>query len=249
MLNIKTRINGLRSEDIATVGMRVLETVEQSVAEDLKKSLLVTQLLEVTNRFRSAIKPNNKEEMAAINEKFDYRKQHFNNFYVVTSGLMLSKDATVQAAATKVFSVLNMYSGIGFKDLSKSAHTQRYATIVETLSQAEYTEAITKLDVGDYLSELADANTAYEAMFLARGNKRSMRIPSTEMRTEMNNALKAVTDEVKMFVLKYSTDANKELLNNVIRRITEMYVPAPGSRKRVKKTTDSTNQVSTPEVI
>lgn len=42
MLNIKTRINGLRSEDIATVGMRVLETVEQSVAEDLKKSLLVT---------------------------------------------------------------------------------------------------------------------------------------------------------------------------------------------------------------
>lgn len=55
MLNIKTRINGLRSEDIATVGMRVLETVEQSVAEDLKKSLLVTQLLEVTNRFRSAI--------------------------------------------------------------------------------------------------------------------------------------------------------------------------------------------------
>ena len=187
--------------------------------------------------------------MAAINEKFDYRKQQFNNFYVVTSGLMLSKDATVQAAATKVFSVLNMYSGIGFKDLSKSAHTQRYATIVETLSQAEYTEAITKLDVGDYLSELADANTAYEAMFLARGNKRSMRIPSTEMRTEMNNALKAVTDEVKMFVLKDSTDANKELLNNVIRRITEMYVPAPGSRKRVKKTTDSTNQVSTPEVI
>ena len=42
MLNIKTRINGLRSEDIATVGMRVLETVEQSVAEELKKSLLVT---------------------------------------------------------------------------------------------------------------------------------------------------------------------------------------------------------------
>lgn len=187
--------------------------------------------------------------MAAINEKFDYRKQQFNNFYVVTSGLMLSKDATVQAAATKVFSVLNMYSGIGFKDLSKSAHTQRYATIVETLSQAEYTEAITKLDVGDYLSELADANTAYEAMFLARGNKRSMRIPSTEMRTEMNNALKAVTDEVKLYTLKYPTEANKELQNNVLQRIAEVYVPAPGSTKRMKTSTKSTNQVSTTEAI
>jgi len=249
MQNIKTRINGLRSEDIATVGMRVIETIEQSVAEELIKSYLVTQLIEVTNRFRSAIKPYNKEEMAAINEMFNERKKRFNNFYVVISGLMLSKDATVQATATKVFSVLNMYRGIGFKDLSKSAHTQRYTTIVETLSQGEYTEAITKLDVGDYMSELADANTAYEEMFLARSNKRSNRIPSTEMRTEMNNALKAVTDEVKMFVLKYPTDANKELQNNVIRRITEMYVPVPGSSKTEESSDEVTNPDNSTEVI
>ena len=99
------------------------------------------------------------------------------------------------------------------------------------------------------INELADANTAYEAMFLARGNKRSNRIPSTEMRTEMNNALKAVTDEVKMFVLKYPTDANKELQNNVIRRITEMYVPAPGSSKTEGSSDEVTNPDSSTEVI
>ena len=42
MKNYKTKIQRMSCETIATVGMRVLETVEQSVAEDLKKSLLVT---------------------------------------------------------------------------------------------------------------------------------------------------------------------------------------------------------------
>ena len=71
----------MRSEDVATVGMRVIETIEKSVAEEVKNSLLFTQLIEVTNRYRKAIGPNDKEEKAAIKEKFQFRKQLFNNFY------------------------------------------------------------------------------------------------------------------------------------------------------------------------
>ena len=246
---LKTKINRMRSEDVATVGIRVIETIEKSVAEEVKNSLLFTQLKEVINRYRKAIEPDDKEEKAVVTEKFNFRKQLFNNFYNFVAGLKLSKDPTVQAAATVVFSVLNMYGGLGFRDLSRTAHTQRYTTIVETLSKAEYTEAIAKLNVGDYLSELADANAAYETVYQAKGNKRSMRIPSNDIRTEMNNALKDITEELRLFVRKYPTELNKELQNNVMQRIAEVYVPAPGSVKKVKTSTESTNQVSTTEVI
>ena len=239
----------MRSEDVATVGMRVIETIEKSVAEEVKNSLLFTQLIEVTNRYRKAIGPNDKEEKAAIKEKFQFRKQLFNNFYNFVAGLKLSKDPTVTAAATSVFSVLNMYGGLGFKDLSRTAHTQRYTTIVETLNQPEYTAAITKLNAGDFLGELADANTAYETVYQAKGNELSMRIPSNEMRTEMNNALKGIVDELRLFVRKYPTDVNNELVKNVDQRISETFVPAPGARKRMKKSTESTNRVNTTEVI
>ena len=42
---LKTKINRMRSEDVATVGMRVIETIEKSVAEEVKNSLLFTQLI------------------------------------------------------------------------------------------------------------------------------------------------------------------------------------------------------------
>ena len=239
----------MRSEDIATVGKQVVETIEQSVAEDIKNSLLVTQLLEVNNRFRKAIEPNNEEEKAAINEMFANRKQCFNNLYFINSGYKGSNDAAVKAAATTVSYVLNMYGGLSFGNLSRTANTQRYTTIVETLNKPEYTEAIVKLNIRGLINELADANTAYETMYKARGNKRSMRIPSGEMRTEMNNALKAVTDEVRLFALKYPTEANKELQNNVLQRITEVYVPAPGYTKLADTSTEGTNPDSSTEVI
>ena len=47
MKNYKTKIQRMSCETIATVGMRVIETITQSMAEDVKKSLYATQLLEV----------------------------------------------------------------------------------------------------------------------------------------------------------------------------------------------------------
>lgn len=239
----------MRSETLATVAMRVIETILKSLIQELINSLLFTQLNEVTNRFRNAINADDKEEKEAVAEMFQIRKQSFNNFFNVVKGLKLSKDATVKAAGKEVFSVLNMYGGLGFRDLSMTAHTQRYTTIIETLRLPEYTEALTKLNVNDFLTELADANTAYEAKYQVLGNKRSLQVPSSEMRTEMNNALKLMTDEVKIFVRKYPTEANIELLRNVEQRIAEVYVPAPGYTKRAKKSTTDTKQDNSTEVI
>lgn len=241
MNTLKTKITRMRNEDVATVGKRVVETIEKSVAEDIKESLLFTQLKETMIRFSKSIEPDNKEEREALDELFNNRKQQFKNFFYVVSGLKGSKDPAVKAAATSVFYVLNLYGGIGFKDLTKNAHTQRYSTIITTLKQAEYTEAIAKLNVDSFLSELEEANSAYEAKYQNLGNRQSMRTPSREMRSEIDNALKEITDEVKLFARKYPTEANQELIRNVEQRIQEIYVPTPGYTK--KENTSSATKI------
>ena len=40
MNTLKTKITRMRNEDVATVGKRVVETIEKSMAEDIKMSLL-----------------------------------------------------------------------------------------------------------------------------------------------------------------------------------------------------------------
>ena len=102
MKNYKTKIQRMSCETIATVGMRVIETITQSMAEDVKNSLYATQLLEVTNRYRKAIEPNDKERNAAISDKFNIRKVLFSNSYDMAYGLTLSRDAGDKEAAITV---------------------------------------------------------------------------------------------------------------------------------------------------
>ena len=79
MNTLKTKITRMRNEDVATVGKRVVETIEKSMAEDIKMSLLFTQLKETMIRFSKSIEPDNKEEREALDELFNNRKHHWSN--------------------------------------------------------------------------------------------------------------------------------------------------------------------------
>lgn len=249
MKNYKTKIQRMSCETIATVGMRVIETITQSMAEDVKNSLYATQLLEVTNRYRKAIEPNDKERNAAISDKFNIRKVLFSNSYDMAYGLTLSRDAGDKEAAIRVFSVFNMYGNKSFYGVRQSALTQRYATIIETLLQPEYSADLVRLKMTDILAELADAHTAYETLYQTKGNEQSLKAPSTEMRLEMNNALKVMVEEVEYFSKKFPTEANVTLWKNVEQRIAEVYVTAPGSTKKEDTVTTVTRSISTNEAI
>ena len=236
-------------ETVASVGMRVVETITQSMAEEAKKSIYVTQLLEVTNRFRKAIEPNDSELKATISEKFKVRKVLFSNSYDMAYGLTLSRDTGDKAAAFRVFSVLNMYGNKSFKGVRQSALTQRFATIIETLQQPEFVADLERLKMTDILAELADAHTAYETLYQTKGNEQSLKAPSREMRLEMNNALKVMVEEVEYFSKKFPTEENVTLWKNVEQRIAEVYVTAPGSTKKEDTETTVTTAVNTSEVL
>ena len=246
---VKSKVNRLKNEDISTVGQRVIDTINQSAAEEVKKSVFLSQLLNVTSRFRKAIEPNDKEEMAAINLKFKERKLKFKNLHSIASGLTGSNDAAVKTAATAVFAVLNMYGGVSFRGLSRTAHTQRYTNMTDILKQPEYTDALTKLNITGFVNELANANLEYETLFQTKGNKQSLRTPPHEMRTEMNNALKVIVDELNLFARKYPEVAYTEVLKNVEQRIMEVYVPAPGSTKQEETTESSQSASQASEVL
>ena len=236
MKSLKTKINRMFNEQIASVGIRVVETIEQSVAEEAKKSIYVDQLTELTNRYRKAIEPDDRQEIEAIKGLFTNREDLFWNIYDMTFGLTFSRDAGDKAAAVKIFSVLNMYGTKKFYGIRQSAVTQRYAAFIETLQQPEFAADIERLKMTDILAELADAHEAYEKRYQEWGNQKSQKVPTTVMRKEMNYALKVVADEIEYLAKKFPTEANVTLWKNIEQRFAEVYVTAPGSTLKESST-------------
>jgi len=233
---VKSKINRMFNEQIASVGIRVLETVKQSSAEEAKKSLYVDQLTAVTYRFQKAIEPDDKLEKAAIKELFKSRKNSYLNIYDMAYGLTISRDAADKAAAVRIFSVLNKYGTKKFWGIRQSALTQRYAAFIETLQQPEFAADIERLKMTDLVAELKDAHEAYEKKYQEWGNQKSQRTPSAAMRWEMNNALKVVADEIEYLSKKYQTEAYVTLWKNIEQRFAEVYVTAPGSTLKESST-------------
>lgn len=225
------------NEQLVTVGKRVVETIEQSVAEEAKKSIYVDQLTEATNRFQKVIEPEDRQEFEAIKGLFEIRKDLFGVFYNMAYGLTFSRDAGDKAAAARIFSVLNKYGTKKFYGIRKSAVTQRYDAFVETLQQPEFTADIERLKMTDILAELANAHNTYEKKYQEWGNQQSQKVPSAVSRRVMKNAMKDVVYEIEYLAKKYPTEANITLWKNVEQRFAEVYVTAPGATLKESSTT------------
>jgi hypothetical protein len=133
-----------------------------------------------------------------------------------------------------------MYGVKSFINIRKADLTQRYETIVEALKQPKYAADIEQLKLSDMLTELEEAHSTYESMYREWGDAQSLRIPSAQMRREMNTALKNIIDEVSFLSRKFPTEANIVLSKNIEQRFAEVYVTAPGTDQ--KTDTDQTEQ-------
>lgn len=246
MTILKSKIHKMSSETVATVGLRLIETIEKSGTEEVKNSIYFSQLKEVNNRYRKAIEPVDKATKMAISGFFDLRREVFANMYDMVRGLTSSRIASDKAAAVRLFSVLNMYGVKSFINIRKADLTQRYKTIVEALKQPKFAADIEQLKLSDMLTELEVAHSTYESMYRAWGDAQSLRIPSAQMRQEMNTALKNIIDEVSFLSGKYPTEANIVLSKNIEQRFAEVYVTAPGAvQKAGSDQTEKSGQTAT----
>ena len=238
-MKIRTIIYRTSNESLAAVALRVIDTIEKSISAEAKQSLLFSRLMEVNNRYQSSVEPNGSKKTAeAIEAKFKERERLYTEFYDLTYGLQRSRVALQKEAAQKVFPVLNMY-GKSFKQERIADQTVRYIRIIETLKGADYTAAIAALNATELFAELSEAQTMYEDLYLGRGNRLSLKVPTVEMRKDM-------VDEIEINEKKYPSEANTALKINIEQRFNEVYIPASvGKKDRQPSETETTKPSET----
>lgn len=248
-MKIKTKINKMSNETVATAAMRVIDTINASDCDRVKESAYLTTLTGVSERYQSAVEPySTVAATEAINAKAEERLQLFTNLYNLVYGLQNSSDGNIKTAAEKIFTVINMY-GKAYSKERIADQAIRYMRMIETLKNADNAADLETLGITDQVTALDTVQQAYENLYLTRGNATSSNVSSSSLRTEMNNALKNMIDKVNAVANEYPTDDNVNLAKQVEQRINEIYVTAKSSEttSKVETATGETTEAATNE--
>ena len=221
-MKIKTKASKVGIESLGALGIRVIDTVNESDVELATSTKQFLELVEVNNRYQEALEPVNQKEVSdVIVALFEQRNVLFGAMYVYVKGLLNSPDVAMQAAAKQIFDHLNKY-GRNFSRFKLSDQTLHYNHIVESLKKAEYQPALVKTLLVTKVAELDQLHLDYESLYRKRGNSSVGYVAPTYLRIEMEKAVKLYLDEVRWMASQTKTEAWITLSLNVEKRFLEL---------------------------
>ncbi len=230
-MKYKSKVTRVTNETLATLGNRVIETVNNSGIEEAVDSKQFQQLLEVNASYQEATNPLNVKQMSSdINNSFDERYRLFQNLIIYIKGMTLSNDEEVRNAALKIWVEISKFR-MNFSKLRKADMTLRYIRIIESLKMTELADAILKVKLTEKLNALEAVQLEYESLYINRGNLVAGKVTPSNLRKEMEKALKKHLDETAYLSEKYETEAWKTLNANLRKRFDEVSVTMPEKQK------------------
>lgn len=239
-MNIKSKIDRFRNESLAAIGMRVVETVYQSSVEEAKNGKLFQKLVEANAKYQDSIDPENSKILTeAIQAEYHKRVTLFSDTHIYVRGLMKSPEADISEAATLLFSTLNMF-GKYFSRETIAEQSVRYVRIIEGLKKPECATALAKLKLTDRLTELENAQTKYESLYMGRGNRLSLNVPASSLKMEMKLALKKHLDELQFLADTLESEEMNSLFATIKQRFMEVHATPVGIK--------SSDEVGTPVI-
>ena len=241
-MNYKSKANRIGIFSLALLALRIIETVIKSGIKEARESKLFLQVEEVSGRFQTAVEPGNrKQQKEAIDAKFTERRNLFDEIYIYLQGLLNSPDAEMKSAATLLFEQINKY-GKYFGQFKIADQSLRYIRIIESLKKDEFNDAFTKTLLTAKFAALDQLQLDYEELYMGLGNAKAISIAPSNLRKEMENALKVYVEEVRYMAETINTEAWKTLYINVCQRFDEVNVSA--TRKKSDNSSDATNSTS-----
>ena len=221
-MKIKTKASKVGIESLGALGIRVIDTVNESDIVDATTTKQFLELVEVNDRYQEALEPVNVKEVSdAIDTVFEQRNFKFSAMYVYVNGLLNSPDVEMQAAAKQIFDHLNKY-GKNFSRFKLSDQTLHYNHIMESLKRAEYQPALIKMLLVNKVAELDQLHLDYELLYRKRGNSSVSYVAPTYLRIEMEKAVKLYLDEVRWMASQNNTEPWITLSLNVEKRFIEL---------------------------
>ncbi len=223
MQNFKTKANRVGTQSLAMLALRIIETVIKSAIQEARISKQFLILEEVNSRYQIAVEPASKEVSEAIKALFNERKTLFGDIFDYLEGLLKSPDLDMKAAGTLLFGVLNKF-GKSYGSFKIADQSLRYIRIIEALKRPEYTAALIKTSLTDKLAQFDELQLSYEDLYMGSGNDSAARIAPSNLRREMEVAIKMYVDELKWLANAAGTEAWNTLYMNVEQRFNEVNV-------------------------
>ena len=243
-MKLKSKANRVGNISLATLGVRIIDTVNNSGIEEATHSIQFLHLFEVNGRYQASITPNDKlQKSTELKHLFKTRNMFFSNIYDYVEGQTKSPLQEVKIAAEKVFVVLNKYG----RNLSRARVadlTIRYIRIIDLLQKPEMTDALTKISLTDKVSEFEDLQLSYESLYMGLGNESTVHAAPSTLRKEMLDAVKSYAEELKWLSNNHNTDNWRTLYTNVEQRFNEMTV----TQSRKKDAPVMTMKTSEPQI-
>ena len=107
-MKIKSKASKVGIESLGALGIRVIDTVNESGIQEATTTKQFLELVEVNNRYQEALEPVNQKDISdAIDAIFKQRNVLFTSIYVYVNGLLNSPDVEMQDAAKQIFVHLN----------------------------------------------------------------------------------------------------------------------------------------------
>jgi len=239
----KSKANRVGNVSLAALGLRIIDTVEKSGIDEARSSKQFLILKEVNGRYQFAIVPgDSKEVQNRIQALFSERKMMFVDVYDYVQGQTKSPISDVKEAAGIVFRELNKF-GRNFYRVKIADQSVQYIRIIENLKKPELQPAITKISLGDKLSNIDQIQLDYESLYLGKGNSDSANVAPSNIRKEMQEAVKLYLEELRWLTNTNETVQWQTLYRNVEQRFNEVNVSL--TRKKTDTTTDSTTATTT----
>jgi hypothetical protein len=240
--NYKTKANRVGNTSLAALGLRIIDTVEKSGIDEARSSKQFLVLKEVNNRYQLAIVPgDNKTVQNQIRTLFIERKTEFLDMYDYTEGQTKSPVPEVKNAAEAVFKELNKFGRV-YDRVKIADQSVQYIRIIENLKKPELQTSITKISLTEKLAGLDQTQLDYESVYLGKGNNNAASVAPSNLRKEMQNAVKTYVEELKWLTNTYETAEWQALYTNVEQRFNEVNVSL--TRKKTGTTADNTNSTS-----
>ena len=218
----KSKANKIGNQSLAILGLRIIDTVIKSGIEEAKTSKKFTILLEVNSRYHFATVPGDEKQISdSINSMFSERKSMFNDIYTYLEGLLKSPDSEMSEAANLLFPVINKF-GKSFHGIKIADQSLQYIQIIDSLKATELAPALTKTKLTEKVNAFYKLQQDYEDLYMGRGNDSSIKIAPSNLRKEMESAIKAHFDEVHWMASNYETEPWLTLCKNIEKRFEEV---------------------------
>jgi hypothetical protein len=238
-MNYKTKANRVGTVSLAALAKRIIETVDKSGIDTATVSKQFVNLVSVNNRYQLAVLPgNNKPESENTKKLFKARRALFSDIYDYVEGNIKSPQIDVKTAAELVFNQLSKF-GRNFSNVKIADQSLIYIRVIEGLKNPELALALDKIMLTERVEQLNQLQHEYEVVYLNRGNVSSTKVAPSNIRMEMQNAVKLYVDELKWMVNTYDTEAWHTLLKNVEQRFSEVNVTVVRRKVETQKLTEN----------